>query len=473
MLHCNGQSELFLHIWVVHFIFLRLVILIDHIMVHNIIPRSVVVPTDDNVVRRQLRDLQEPMCYFGEGPAERRERLGKILAQLTPEARAKLSAQYDKQHPKDETQEEIFYYEGSEPLREARYKIADFSIKQCNYRLDMAKIKQLEPISYRQIQQQNIIEKIRQIEDQGSYMDEDTSTIELKTLTSCNFNFNASLLATSCRSGRCKIWSIPDMDTYLTLRGHQCNANFITFSPKSGIDLSLESANLASCAMDGCVVLWNLVDQTPICQLSGPQNWRVTRVRYHPCGSYLASCCSDNSWRLWDLTTESEILHQEGHSDAVFDIAFHPDGSLACSAGFDSYGRIWDLRTGRSIHLLEGHTKGIRTVDFSPDGYHIATGSMDNSVKIWNLRQRKLEYTIPAHVNSVTTVMFEKENGHYLVTSSFDKTIKFWSTQTWAPVKELDAFDDKVTKFDLSTKGNHLASCHFRFVKLWTVEEQF
>lgn len=432
-------------------------------------PRSIVVPTDDFIVRNQLRDLDEPMCFFGEGPAERRERLGRALSKLTPEERANLQAAQTKQI-EDKNCDQIFYYEGSDALKEARYKIADYSIRQCNERLDMARIKLLEPMSTRLIPQQDLIEKIRQIEDQGSYVNEDASVSELKTLTSCNLNPDATLLATSCRSGKCKIWSLPDMETHLLLSGHQTNANFITFSPKSGIDLAPSAANLASCAMDGCVALWSLANDSPICQLLGPQNWRVTRVRYHPCGSYLASCCSDNSWRLWDLPSETEILHQEGHSDAVFDLAFHPDGSLAGSASVDSYAHVWDLRTGRSIKLLEGHTSGIRTIDFSPDGYHLATGSMDNSVKVWNLRQLKVEYTIPAHLNTVTTVMFERENGYFLVTASFDKTVKFWSSRTWAPIKELDVFDDKVTNFDMSMRSNLLTTCHSRFVKLWTVD---
>lgn len=37
----------------------------------------------------------------------------------------------------------------------------------------------------------------------------------------------------------------------------------------------------------------------------------------------------DNSWRLWDLEAQEEILHQEGHSKGVHDLHFHPDGSLA------------------------------------------------------------------------------------------------------------------------------------------------
>lgn len=437
-------------------------------MVQLVNPRSIIVPTDDNVVRTQLRDLDQPMCFFGERPSERRGRLARALAELTTDERQKIqSKSADPKQADDNIQDQIFYYEGSEALKKARFAIADYSIKQSNYRLDMARIKLLEPISTRLIPQQDTIERVRRTEDLGSYLEEESTTTELRTLSSCSFNPDGTLLATSCRSGKCKLWTIPDMESKLSLRGHQANANFITFSPNSGVDLNPEAANLATCAMDGSVLLWNLVDELPVTQLSGPQSWRVTRVRYHPCGQYLATCCSDRSWRLWDLEPGVEILQQEGHADDVFDIAFHPDGSLAGTASLDSYGRVWDLRVGKSIMLLEGHTKGLRAIDFSPNGYHIATGSMDNSVKVWNLRQRQVEYTIPAHINAVTTVMFEKRDGFYLATASFDKSVKFWSTQTWAPIKTLDAYDDRVTKFDITQQGDYLASCHFKYIKLW------
>jgi len=437
---------------------------------NNLNPRQIVVPTDDKVVVKQLRHIHQPAKYFGEGPAERRERLARKLVDLTPEERAKIvdsTVDNESNAIEYDNVDEAFYYEGSEVLKRARYKLADFSIQQANYRLDMARIKQLEPATTRLISQQDLIERIRLIDDPETYVDEDTSTTELKTLTSCNFNSDATLMATSCRSGGCKIWSIPDMETHLILKGHRQSANHITFSPKSST-LSPTVANLASCAIDGSVALWNLVDEAPVIMLSEPQSWRVSRVRYHPCGDFLASCCSDKSWRLWDLESQNEILHQEGHSSDVFDIAFHPDGSLAGSAGLDSYARVWDLRTGRAIEFIEGHSGGLRTISFSPNGYHLATAGLDNSVKIWNLRQRKCEYTIPAHLNAVTTVIFEKENGRHLASASFDKTVKFWSTQTWAPIKTLDAYEDKVACIDISADSRYVISCYSKYLKLWT-----
>lgn len=42
--------------------------------------RQINVSTDDVEVKRNLRQLNEPICLFGEGPAERRNRLKASLA---------------------------------------------------------------------------------------------------------------------------------------------------------------------------------------------------------------------------------------------------------------------------------------------------------------------------------------------------------------------------------------------------------
>lgn len=42
--------------------------------------RKLNVPTDDGQVKNILREIGHPICLFGEGPADRRERLRNILA---------------------------------------------------------------------------------------------------------------------------------------------------------------------------------------------------------------------------------------------------------------------------------------------------------------------------------------------------------------------------------------------------------
>jgi len=121
--------------------------------------------------------------------------------------------------------------------------------------------------------------------------------------------------------------------------------------------------------------------------------------------------------------------------------------------------------------FLQGHLKSILSVDFSPNGFHVATASEDNSAKIWDLRQRKNIYTIPAHNNLLTHVKYEKSEGKYLVTSSFDAKAKIWMNPGWTPLKTLEGHESKIMGIDVTNDAKYLVTSSYdRTFKLWTPE---
>lgn len=67
--------------------------------------------------------------------------------------------------------------------------------------------------------------------------------------------------------------------------------------------------------------------------------------------------------------------------------------------------------------------KGMLSCCFAPNGFQFATSSDDNTVKIWDLRKQKSIYTVPAHNSVIPDVRFDK-TGEFLVTCSFDHTVK-------------------------------------------------
>ncbi|KAG1661438.1 U4/U6 small nuclear ribonucleoprotein Prp4 [Nymphon striatum] len=380
--------------------------------------RQINVTTDDVEVRANLRQLGEPICLFGEGPAERRDRLRNLIATVGSDAIKNRSVQQVDEDQQKKESETTWYHEGTEVLKQARLWIAKYSIPRARSRLADAE-KELEiPESQRHAKRQELHKSLRIVNNYASQIG------DTRPLSFCKFSPDNKMLAIGSLSGLCSLWSIPDCKQIRQLRGHTNNVGSIVFHPEATKSLSSSACCLASCSHDGSVKLWNLESDEPIANIEGHEPYRVSRLAYHPSGRFLATCCYDHSWRLWDLEVQEEILHQEGHSKPVYDVAFQSDGSLAATGGLDAYGRLWDLRTGRCILFLEGHLKSILGVSFSPNGYHLATGSEDNTVKIWNLRQRQCEYTIPAHTNLVSSVCFEGNSGNYLVTSSYDNTAK-------------------------------------------------
>ncbi|XP_065653332.1 U4/U6 small nuclear ribonucleoprotein Prp4-like [Hydra vulgaris] len=426
--------------------------------------RSITVSTDDYIVKAKLRELGHPICLFGEGPAQRRDRLKDLLLvfeQLLPGFTSQHREEEKVLIEEEKVPNEIWYHEGPLSLYEARLFIANYSIPRTRDRLRKTKedLKKLESVTAAKVQEvhrktQSLVNFCSQIGDN-------------RPLSYCQFSPDSSLLATSSWSGLCKLWSVPEGNEIRVLRGHNERVGGIIFHPRATIDLDPSLVNMVSCSVDGSVQLWNLQDEEPLGKIDCHDK-RVSSVAFHPSGRFLGTTCFDKSWRLWDFEKQVEVLHQEGHAQEVFKICFQVDGSLAATCGLDARGLIWDLRTGRNIFALDGHLKKVLAIDFHSNGFQLATGSEDQKCMIWDLRKQEAIYTIPAHNNLVSHLKF---CDNILLTSSYDGLAKVWSYPSWAPLKTLAGHEQKVTCVDVSGNGNYVATCSFdRTFKLWGAE---
>eukprot|EP00088_Acartia_fossae_P004613 TRINITY_DN1198_c0_g1_i1.p1 TRINITY_DN1198_c0_g1~~TRINITY_DN1198_c0_g1_i1.p1 ORF type:complete len:496 (-),score=101.29 TRINITY_DN1198_c0_g1_i1:97-1584(-) len=426
--------------------------------------RAITVSTNDGEVKADLRSLGEPICLFGEGPADRRTRLRELLGKLGIDSLAKRKQQGEAKEEKKRDDDTTWYHEGPDTLRIAREWLVNYSIPKATERIQRLKKQSELSENLKMAKKQEVQKKMKCLDVEASQI------VDTRPVSWCQFSPDNKMLVTGSWSGLCKLWSVPDCKEIRPLRGHTTHVGSIVFNPRATLGLDPGEINLASCAADGSVKLWSLDSDEPLADIEG-HDARVSRCAYHPSGRFLGTAVWDNSWRLWDLEQLTEVLHQEGHSKEVYCLAFQSDGSLVCSGGLDSFGRVWDLRTGQCIMFLEGHLKGITGVDWSPDGYHIVTCSQDNSCKIWDLRKRNIEYTIPAHTKLVSNVRFEKNSGEYLVSSSYDGTAKVWATKTWLPLATLKGHDNKVSACDISPDGSIIATSSFdRTFKIWTFQ---
>ena len=363
--------------------------------------KSINVSTSDSDVKEDLRKLGEPICLFGEGPADRRNRLRELLGRLGEDVikRRRIMDDMSKKDEDDRVDktEQTWYHKGPDALRVAREWIAQYSIPRAKQRLQRIKQEAEMPEKTSMAAQQEVQKRVKNLDVVASQI------ADTRPVSFCQFSPDSSMLATASWSGVCKLWQVEDCSLARTLRGHSTHVGAITWSLTAKVSLDNGEACLASCASDGSVKLWSLDSEEPLADIEG-HDARVSRCSYHPSGRFLATAVWDNSWRLWDLEQLTEVLHQEGHSKEVYTVNFQQDGALAVSGGLDSFGRVWDLRTGQCIMFLEGHLKGVTGADWSPDGSHIVTCSQDNSCKVWDPRKRNIEYTIPAPTNLVSNV---------------------------------------------------------------------
>lgn len=424
--------------------------------------RQINVSTDDSEIKNNLRQLNEPICYFGEGPAERRRRLKELLASLGENAIKQKQTEEEERKLQQREQEATWYHEGPETLRIARLWLADYSLPRARDRLERAREALEVPSATRAGRMVEMQKKLQSLAPLCSQVG------DTRPVSSAAFSEDSTLLMTASWSGLCKLWSVPDCKLKQTMRGHASYVGGVALRP--GVKPDEENVvAMASGGHDGAVKLWGFGNEESIADITGHMPNRVSKVAFHPSGRFLATACYDSSWRLWDLEQKTEVLHQEGHAKPVHCLSYQSDGSVLVTGGLDAFGRVWDLRTGRCIMFLEGHLGAIFGVDFSPNGFHIATGSQDNTCKIWDLRRRQPVYTIPAHTNLISDVKYQRDGGSFLVTCSYDSTTKIWSNKTWQPLKTLQGHDNKVIAVDVSPNSQYIATTSFdRTFKLWS-----
>ncbi|KAJ5122821.1 uncharacterized protein N7443_002920 [Penicillium atrosanguineum] len=463
---------------------------------------ATVVPTDDTRVRMRLRELGEPITLFGEGLADRRDRLRELLTDLAEIQREGDVEMEEAEGEEGGEQQEEFYTEGSDELLEARKAIAHFSLPRAKARVARLKEESTIPLRTHVKHRKAIKEKLQSFDLYGSQIAGD------RPVSICRFSPDGKTIAAGNWSGGIKLLSVPNLEEKANLKGHTDRIGGLSWLPGATLpssNVSPSTVNLMSGGGEGNINLWALDSDKPLATLSG-HSGRVCRTEFHPSGRYAASASFDTTWRLWDVETTAELQLQEGHSREVYAVSFNNDGSLLASGGFDSIGRIWDLRTGRTVMILEGHIREIYGMDWGADGYRVLSGSGDGWVKCWDLRQVRNMGGIGAHKSVVSDLRWykgaeadsylpsadgqmdidgatpapteasgssvqPKKSGTFFVSSGFDKNVNIFSADDWSLVKTLSGHAGNVLSTDVSNDAQWIASCgHDRTVKLWGIE---
>ncbi|GAA6050169.1 hypothetical protein JCM3770_000435 [Rhodotorula araucariae] len=475
--------------------------------------RKIALPTNDGEVRARLRELGEPITLFGEGPADRRDRLRDLIAKARLERGEAMDAEEESSESEsEEEKEEEFYTEGSAALKKARRDIAEYSLPRARKRLARQRLDAGVPLARLMDVRKAVFANLATFTNLGSQIG------DTRAISAVRFSPDSSMLLTGSWTGQAKLWSVPSCREVRVLKGHKERIGGVAWHPEATLSQSASAVNFATSGADNEIKLWGLENDTALRTLTGHES-RVCRINFHPSGRYLGSASYDGTWRLWDVERGDELLLQEGHSKEVYAIAFQPDGALVASGGLDAIARVWDLRSGRTALVLSGHSRDILSIDFSPNGYQVATGSNDDTIRVWDLRMHQAIATIPGHKSAVSDVKFfhappradraqyplsavprafagmgvftghvadedgsevkdvkEEEKpdvyapgddsrpdfpvaGSFLVSSGFDGYVKVWSADDWQQVRAM-ANDQagKVMSVDVSSDARFIAA---------------
>jgi len=135
-------------------------------------------------------------------------------------------------------------------------------------------------------------------------------------------------------------------------------------------------------------------------------------------------------------------------SDGVSCLRFSPKAVNFLVAGsWDHKVRCWEITNNQGVpKAMISHEAPILCTDWSGDGSKVFTGGCDNKVKCWNLQTNQMVQV--AQHNAPVSNCFWIEENNVLVTSSWDKSIKYWDTRQQNPVLSVE-LPERIYAMDL------------------------
>ncbi|KAF3848380.1 hypothetical protein F7725_014877, partial [Dissostichus mawsoni] len=281
--------------------------------------RQITVSTDDSEVKAGLRALGEPIVLFGEGPADRRERLRGVLSVVGPDALKKSRREEEKGKKSQD--------EGDERLEEARVQ------------KDVAEATRA----------------IKQQEQQKSLRNLITSAVRSETIVQ-------SASAISALTPRCS----PQLPVSL-------DQSDVSLASCAG-DGSVKLWNLESRGVCGILKFRRRFFTRRVTA-------KVHDIGFHPDGS-LAATGAGFVRQVWDLRTGRCVMFLEGHLKEIYSLHFSPNGHHLATGSGDNTCKVWELRNRKCLYTVPAHQNLVSAVRFQPtDGHFLLTGAYDNTAK--------------------------------------------------------------------------------------------
>jgi len=167
------------------------------------------------------------------------------------------------------------------------------------------------------------------------------------------------------------------------------------------VEWSPDGHQIASCADDGSVVIWSIVEGKVIWRLpvldtsdfygvSG-----VNAVAWSPDGKQLAVGGDDRRIGIWNTTTRKQERILEGHTGPVTNVGYSADGSLLVSSALSNRSILWQVSSGNRVFLSEDISSSTALHGgalFHPLDPRIVAARTDRerSIAIWEIEEAVL-----------------------------------------------------------------------------------
>jgi len=234
---------------------------------------------------------------------------------------------------------------------------------------------------------------------------------------SITFSPDGTSLVSGSDDETIRFWDVQTGGVAKTFYGHT--------SYVLSVSISADCTMIASGSADKTICLWDI--QTEECHHVINQQNQVNYVRLSPIDpQHLVSVSGNQVWH-WNMSGhQTSPTHDGSH------IAFSLDDTQIVSCQGED---IVIKNTDSGTTAAKFHIDNSRISDccFSPDGRLIAVAA-GHTVYVWDTTSSDLHptKTFVGHTNNITSLAFSSPSS--LISSSMDKSVKFWQINTLDPV---------------------------------------
>ena len=227
---------------------------------------------------------------------------------------------------------------------------------------------------------------------------------------------------------------------------------------------------IASGSEDATARLWDANTFQPLHVLQHAAGSKILLVEFSPDGRWLLTGCEPSSYYIWDVASRTarqlrKSIVKESHHIPIA-AAFSPTSTRFAIASPRGIVEILETDGGEWGYVILGKGVGrlgweTRHIAFSPDGNLVLTVPSDEDptyiMKIWNAYTGAELVSLAGHKKSVCMACFSP-CGKYIVSGSWDRTVRLWRTSDGSCIATLSGHEDSVTQVAFSPDGEVFVS---------------